>query len=401
MSATERTNFINAVIAIKASGVYDTFVKAHLDAFAYDSANATRIAHGGPAFLPWHRKFLIDFEAALQAVDASVNLPYWDWTVDGASSTTMWAANFMGGNGLSTDNWKVTTGPFAVSTGNWPLTIRSDSNTYLRRQFSAGSLPSVASVNANLAMTTFDTAPWSSASSGSFRNTLENIHNGMHNWVSATMAGTASPNDPVFFLHHCNIDRLWSMWQEAHPTATYLPSAGGTAAVPDLNEAMPPYTTTPAMMEYHALTYRYDNMPSAALPATVAFYSSQQTGNPATYAVDGSTTTMWHTQYTPTVAQPPHELRLDLGSTKTVTALSYLPRQSGGLNGTIGQFAVDLSTNGTTWTTGASGTWADNSSRKTVRIAATQARYVRLRALSEAGGRGPWASAAQVLPIGF
>ncbi|HVK24928.1 MAG TPA: tyrosinase family protein [Actinokineospora sp.] len=400
MSATERTNFINAVLAIKASGVYDTFVQAHITAFSSDSTNGTRVAHRGPAFLPWHRQFLLDFDAALQAVDPSVNLPYWDWTVDGASSTTLWATDFLGGNGLSTDNWKVTTGPFASSTGNWPLTIRSDSNTYLRRQFSAGSLPSTATVNANQAMTVYDTSPWSTASTGSFRNSLENIHNSVHVWVSATMAGTASPNDPAFFLHHCNIDRLWSMWQEAHPTATYLPNTGSTAEVPDTNEAMVPYTTTPAQMEYHALTYRYDNMPSALLTATVASFSSQQSGNPATNAVDTNTATMWHSMYSPTLVQPPHSVVLDLGSTKTVTALTYLPRQSGS-NGHIGQFEVNLSTDNINWTTGASGTWADNNTRKNVRVPATQARYVRLRALSEAGNRGPWASAAQIAAIGF
>lgn len=28
-----------------------------------------------------------------------------------------------------------------------------------------------------------------------------------------------SPNDPVFFLHHCNVDRLWWQWQQNHPDA--------------------------------------------------------------------------------------------------------------------------------------------------------------------------------------
>jgi tyrosinase len=26
-----------------------------------------------------------------------------------------------------------------------------------------------------------------------------------------------SPNDPLFFLHHANLDQLWALWQEQDP----------------------------------------------------------------------------------------------------------------------------------------------------------------------------------------
>ena len=42
-----------------------------------------------------------------------------------------------------------------------------------------------------------------------------------------TMANvSSSPNDPVFFLHHAMIDRIWAEWQERHGTDTYEPRAG-------------------------------------------------------------------------------------------------------------------------------------------------------------------------------
>jgi tyrosinase len=31
----------------------------------------------------------------------------------------------------------------------------------------------------------------------------------------------SSVNDPLFFMHHANIDRLWWMWQEKHPERVF------------------------------------------------------------------------------------------------------------------------------------------------------------------------------------
>lgn len=41
------------------------------------------------------------------------------------------------------------------------------------------------------------------------------------------MSFPTSPNDPVFFLHHCYLDLLWERWKRQHPTsAPYLPQNG-------------------------------------------------------------------------------------------------------------------------------------------------------------------------------
>jgi tyrosinase len=75
------------------------------------------------------------------------------------------------------------------------------------------------------------------------------------------MARATSPNDPVFFLHHCNVDRLWALWQEQHPDEqAYLPLAGGIEGV-NLNDPMLPWggAATPASVTNHrALGYWYE-----------------------------------------------------------------------------------------------------------------------------------------------
>ena len=35
--------------------------------------------------------------------------------------------------------------------------------------------------------------------------------------VGGQMATERSPADPLFWLHHANVDRLWARWQQQHP----------------------------------------------------------------------------------------------------------------------------------------------------------------------------------------
>ncbi|KAI4190030.1 MAG: hypothetical protein L6R41_001049 [Letrouitia leprolyta] len=123
---------------------------------------------------------------------------------------------------------------------------------------------------------------------------------------------------------------------------------------------------------------------------------SFQPGNEATAVLDGNTGTIWHTQWTPTNAALPHRITIDMKKTVNVNGLNYLPRQDGNKNGNIGQHTIEVSLDGTTFTKVASGTYLDDSSLKSTPFTTTQARYVRLSAQTEAGGRGPWTSAAEI-----
>ncbi|CCO26351.1 hypothetical protein BN14_00374 [Rhizoctonia solani AG-1 IB] len=41
----------------------------------------------------------------------------------------------------------------------------------------------------------------------------EGPHDSVHNEINSDMAASFSPADPLFFLHHNNVDRLWARWQ--------------------------------------------------------------------------------------------------------------------------------------------------------------------------------------------
>lgn len=288
LTSAEKQQFIQAVLALKdnnrTGNKYNQYVKWHADASVMQTpTGSTRsAAHGGPAFLAWHREYIRRFELDLQAIVPGIGLPYWDWAADAAlanpATAPVWAADFMGGNGDSTDgSYVVKTGPFAY--GKWVVVNEKGSpiqytttGTYtgaLKRQFAAGvaTLPNQATVDAVLSVTPYDSSPWDGTTSLSHRNRLEGwfnspqLHNRVHRWVGQTMRLSVSPNDPVFFLHHSNIDRLWAQWQARNSTQGYVPVSNGPVGH-NFNDAMFPWTTTPAQVINHrSLGYSYDTLP--------------------------------------------------------------------------------------------------------------------------------------------
>src|SRR5215475_6168350 len=117
----------------------------------------------------------------------------------------------------------------------------------------------------------------------------------------------------------------------------------------------------------------------------------------AANVLDGNGTTMWHTAFTGTVPPLPHSITIDMQGTELVSGLSYLPRQDSSLNGTIGTYAIYVSSDGSTWGSPvASGTWANDRTPKAAVFPPVSARFVRLTAQTESGNRGPWTSAAEI-----
>ncbi len=274
LTADERAAFVAAVLELKRNGTYDAFVRQHDEIMWTEDDDGERVAHRAPSFLPWHRRYLLDMERALQAVDPSVSIPYWDFTVDASTTSALWADDFLGGNGRGNGagDSKVMTGPFAYDNGNWPINYSPDHRPFLRRNFHGGfarggapryNLPTPADVRQALAETVYDVEPFNSNSATGFRNRMEGwlggvrLHNLVHNWVGGNMATNASPNDPVFFLLHCFVDKLWADWQALHPDAGYLPLVGD-GKVTGLDEPMKPWPgTTPRDMLDHTKFSRY------------------------------------------------------------------------------------------------------------------------------------------------
>lgn len=251
LTAAQRRAFVEAVVQLKANGAYDRYVVERRRVF-----EAGGPARMGPAFLPWHREFLHQFELDLQTIDPTVALPYWDWTVDRSSEPPLWSPDFLGGGGDGPDD-VVTTGPFAFAAGQWTLTETSppvDPGPALRRRLGPTDLlPTALQLDAVLARTPFNR----------FVACLDEIlHGSVHPWVGRTMASATAPNDPVFWLHCCNVDRLWAVWQDRHPDhAPYLEGSDGPAGH-RLNDPFTIGSETKRahnLLSHRQLGYRYDS----------------------------------------------------------------------------------------------------------------------------------------------
>ncbi|KAJ4302626.1 hypothetical protein N0V90_001515 [Kalmusia sp. IMI 367209] len=140
---------------------------------------------------------------------------------------------------------------------------------------------------------------------------------------------------------------------------------------------------------FHEVTYDY--VSRAAWAVSADSVETARENAPASKAIDGDTGTYWHTNWD---AALPHWFQIDAGSQITVAGLSYLPRGAPG-NGRIGQYTIQSSNDGTTWTQIATGMWVDDETEK-ITLFNTNARYFRLNAITEAGNRGPWTSAREI-----
>lgn len=159
------------------------------------------------------------------------------------------------------------------------------------------------------------------------------------------------------------------------------------------------------------LTGKKPNAKAAAIPVKgllankdwkLARVSSENVGNKkfATNAFDGDPTTLWHSRFAGTAAEPPHELVIDLGAERTIRGFVYLGRQDTGWNGAIkeAEFAISSDPN----TFGApvvKVTLAKKKEAQIVECPPTRGRYILMRALSEHGG-GTFASCAELGVLG-
>ena len=293
--ASVRQKYVQGAIALKAqfTGVttsmlgiggpnrpvstWDRFVAWHHAAMSF--------AHAGPLFLPWHRLLLRTLEQLYQQVlnDQTFGLPYWDWAADGELSrpqqlnSPVWDDGCMGRASTAPGPFTQTAFPIRLAVNAFNRLAQTNRPLQRSRGVGVSSIPNPdlptkastsAAVDASPALV-YDGPPWNRSSDG-FRCCVEgwnppnDLHNLVHIWVGGDMLPSSSPNDPVFFLNHCNVDRLWEAWMQRNGRV-YLPAAPGDGAPAGqlLNDPMQsPFgqPVTPAQVLDLTSTYTYDTL---------------------------------------------------------------------------------------------------------------------------------------------
>ncbi|KAJ3105132.1 hypothetical protein HDU97_008414 [Phlyctochytrium planicorne] len=187
------------------------------------------IFHGTQLFLPWHRYYSAILETDLQAVTGNPNfaLPYWAWGTD----STTWA---LASTGILTKDRFGTTGQSSTNCvtdgfmkGTW---VPNDQSCLARGYDAQNNDQGVATYTEDFILAAIKTNPRTRqpyTDYDGFRTIVEGLpHNQFHMMIAGRRRGqfnsemgnpSVSVNDPVFWMHHNNIDRYWQYFQRANP----------------------------------------------------------------------------------------------------------------------------------------------------------------------------------------
>jgi tyrosinase len=172
--------------------------------------------HGNWYFLPWHRGYLYFFEEIIRQLSGYEDfaLPYWDWSKDFSLPALFWGA----GNPL--DN------PPRPGEPNSGRGVTPSSTISLSDQAQFVSKSVVSGVLGQPDFETFAGLQGALSTMPGAGELEGTPHNFIHRWVNNDMATAESSVDPIFWLHHSNVDRLWTEWVKMHPTG--MPSGDPT-----------------------------------------------------------------------------------------------------------------------------------------------------------------------------
>lgn len=238
------------------SSYYDDVVYMHMDL-------NVEIHYTG-LFLPWHRWYLYAFEGALRDKCGYGGVtPYWDWTIDAPDffESSFWQDSDpnsgLGGWGDPNNDYRVPNGALSNMTLTYPSThtVRR-SFTLQPFQVPNQSLYTNPNMQANSSFSASAIQAILGTSAGDYNDfqmgieTFEGPHGSVHLIMGGDMAGTCpqnapssctqgptwSPNDPLFWMHHAMLDRIWYEWQLSNPQNGNSFSGGSVQCLDSLQQ---------------------------------------------------------------------------------------------------------------------------------------------------------------------
>ena len=289
----EPSNYTSGMVTLQNVSTYNLFIYLH-DYVTRDDDVCTKqvnkgividFAHSGPVFPVWHRHYVLLLEKEFQRItgNASFALPYWRWEEDelslfateyyGIPSNSYGSPVNVSGQIINTDDWNTVCdlsyryrfSPVSLNCSElWEL-CNPENDLAARRPLQRGGgstyLPNRIEVKIAIAAPSYDAANpqgqyFRDSPRQSFRSRLEgwniicsamnctgpqdmqndHMHNNVHDWMGGQMdVPPAAVNDPMFNMHHCNVDRILESWMQRFANGSpnpmllpaYVPASGG------------------------------------------------------------------------------------------------------------------------------------------------------------------------------
>lgn len=216
MDSNEKNLFIKGVeLMVADSGPLGWAMQANLhDAQTGEPQGITSCPHGNPFFLPWHRAYITNFEdimiAKLQAycngdnpekltMPSNFGLPYWAWEESNGIPS-----EFLTNKNLAPH---LITDTSQQRRGNQSLNDNYDQFASSVKRYIDGELNNTSFLG---------TTEWFQHNEQThtwWTSEFENWHGYVHVEIGGSMLSpSTTARDPIFWLHHCNVDRIWSLW---------------------------------------------------------------------------------------------------------------------------------------------------------------------------------------------
>ncbi|KAG8673681.1 hypothetical protein FPOAC2_07138 [Fusarium poae] len=229
LGAANQKAYLDSVLCLKTKPSRIGLKSSLYDDFPYVHFKLNDWIHGGAPFLPWHRYFGVIYEQALRDCGYKGPGTYWDWTKDaekGLLSSPLMSKDAFGGNGDQVNmEWPGSTGLQCVRDGRFSK-LRPEYLEDEPKVLSKGghclfrNMPEVSEPAAYKMMVPQITSKGindlQKAGNWSYFHTA--TEGGPHGTIHASLGGemnpTTSPNEPLFFMHHAQIDRVWLQWQQ-------------------------------------------------------------------------------------------------------------------------------------------------------------------------------------------
>jgi tyrosinase len=175
--------------------------------------------HGNWWFLPWHRGYIYFFEKIVRMMsgNGAFRLPYWPWEKDGQSvlPAPFRDAMYQGNDNPLFDNTRVA----AANDGDplRPNPQEGSSGSFTIDWESARAISQFTSSFAELAYGGIRKPKSSKPVTTRQHGGMESkAHDLIHDAVGGDAGNMGDPEtaarDPIFWLHHANVDRLWNRW---------------------------------------------------------------------------------------------------------------------------------------------------------------------------------------------